>query len=146
MLDFIRKFTKKHIQKQNERVIKIDGNFFLINKTLDNTIKKINKKPFSAGVPLGKKERPSLALLERVAKNSNKKIYVDDKGEWLFTCKRDLFGKSITKVKAQDNLILIQNKHDENLGYGKVIGNLKKKDQVVIKNQLDKGAYLRMER
>lgn len=90
---------------------------------------------------------PSPAIMEIIAKNCEQKIYVDEKAEWLFLCGRDLFGKSIIKTNVQEGLVLVQNEHDENLGYGKIISKVDtNSSKVVVKNILDKGYYLRRER
>jgi ribosome biogenesis protein Nip4 len=99
--------------------------------------------PYSVGIYLGEGKddfSPSPALVDMIAKRSSCKVYVNDKAEWLFLCGRDVFRKSVEKGKLIDGkFVLVQNSMDENLGFGKVQGD-------VIENYLDKGAYLRMER
>ena len=68
----------------------------------------------SIGLFLGeeknKKFISSLALLELLSKESDKKIYLDEKGEWLFVCGRDIFAESISKADFKDKgLVLVQN-------------------------------------
>ena len=76
---------------------------------------------------------------------SNKKIFINDKSEWIFLNGKDILGKAITKANVTNGLVFVQNKKDENLGYGKFILDIKRKDEVVVKNILDRGHYLRCE-
>lgn len=82
---------------------------------------------------------PSLALLTILAKQSQKKAFVTDKAAWLFLCGKDIQNESIIKKNSKEGIILVQNKNDENLGYGKIT-------KTGIKNILDRGDYLRRER
>jgi 60S ribosome subunit biogenesis protein NIP7 len=143
--DFIRNFTDKNIGN----ITKIRNKYYLADKELVELKQKIKAEPESIGLFLGEdaKEgfKPSPALIDEIAKISSRKVFVNDKGEWLFLCGRDLFGKSIVKANVNDGLVLVQSMKDENLGYGKVIGDIKNKERIVIKNLLDKGDYLRRE-
>ena len=138
---FIRQFTDEDLGD----IIEIKRRYFLVNDTL----KRANvQDPAYIGIYLGERKgsfRPSPALLELIAEKSGKKLFVDKKGEWLFLCARDLFGRSILRSNVKQGLVLVQNEQDQNLGYGKIINSLEKKDQVVVKNLLDRGAYLRDE-
>ncbi|MEA3429763.1 MAG: hypothetical protein U9R08_00670 [Nanoarchaeota archaeon] len=146
--DFIKQFTEHRF----EGIVKKGKEFFLINKGLQEFESKIDLDPFASGLFLGKQRgkifRPTPALLDLIAKQSTKKVFINDKAEWLFICENDVFGKSIIKANKRRGLCLVQNRIDENLGYGKFVAPLDKRnlDKMVIKNILDKGEYLRMER
>lgn len=102
----------------------------------------------STGIFLGEESSgfiPSLALLEILAKGTNKKVFISEKAEWLFLCGRDVFEDSVTckhDIK-QGELVLVQNQEDENLGYGRVEISGKR---IIIRNLLDRGDFLRRER
>lgn len=106
------------------------------------------KDLFGAGVFLGEEKNvfdPSPAVLEIISsKTKDHKAVVDDKAEWLFLCGRDIFDKGIAKkgVPTVNGLFLLENRRGENLGLGKAV----KKGNVVIKNILDRGHFLRRER
>jgi 60S ribosome subunit biogenesis protein NIP7 len=143
--DFIRDFTDKSIGN----IIKIRNRYYLADKELVELKQKIKLEPEAIGLFLGEEIKndfkPSPALIDEIAKISTRKIFVNEKGEWLFLCGRDLFGKSVIKANTNYGLVLVQSMRDENLGYGKFIGNINDKERIVIKNLLDKGDYLRRE-
>ena len=145
--EFIRQFTDYKFTG----IVKHNNNFFLADKCLEKLRSKISHEPFSIGLFLGtlkpkKRFVPSPALIDLIAKHSDKKVFVNDKAEWLFICKKDIFGKSVLKANSKSGFVLVQNMADENLGYGKITAPLHLKNKVVIKNILDKGEYLRIER
>jgi ribosome biogenesis protein Nip4 len=129
------------------------GRYFLVNPFL-----KPNVKPdfFYAGVYLGKAKEgkffPSFNLLGMLAKQEASRIVVEGKAAWLFICGRDVLGKSIVGVRGQvkKNMnTLVLNEFSECLGFGRIVGNLNDKgssNQIVIKNVLDLGDFLRRER
>jgi len=143
--EFVKFFTNEKID-----YIRSKNEFFLADDKLLELSKKIPKDFISMGVFLGNLKnhefRPSIALIDLLAKKSDKKIFINKKSEWLFVCGRDLFGESIVKANAKSGFVLVQNEADENLGYGLVVDDLNKKNKVVIKNILDKGQFLRKER
>ena len=142
---FISKFTKEKFD-----VIEIKKRFFIANKEQIEMMNKIKEKegivPESIGIFLGeitkKRFRPSVALLDLLAKHSDKKVFIDDKAEWLFLCGKDIFDESVTKCDVRSGLVLVQNKNDENLGYGKIV----RKGKVFVQNFIDRGDFLRRER
>jgi ribosome biogenesis protein Nip4 len=146
IIDFIKKFTDAEIVP----IKKIHRSYYLVNKEIEALAEKIEENLFAEGLFLGKEKdkrfKPSVALLEIISKTSDRKIFVDDKAEWLFLCGRDIFGKSITKANVKRGLVLVQNKRDENLGFAKITGDITKKDLVVVTNILDRGDFLRRER
>jgi ribosome biogenesis protein Nip4 len=116
----------------------------LVDDTLRNLCKRIKKQAEYLGAFLGKKEKPSLFLLQLLAKNANKKVWLNEKGAWLFICGRDVFAKSIVKAENADDFVLIMNEYDECLGFGQVVDLSAKK--VAIKRMFDIGDFLRRER
>ena len=147
MNEFVSKFTKTEINH-----IKLNKKYYQLSEELHSFINEVPRETFHVGVYLGEEKSkqfyPSLALLEILAQLSTKKVYVNSKSEWMFLCKRDIFGEGITKSEfsRKGKLVLVQNEKDENLGYGKIVENLDKKNKVVIKNLLDRGNFLRREK
>ena len=129
----------------------LEGKEIYCSTITEKTTKEKNKKMFE-GIPIGNiknnKFKPSLFLLEEISKQSNKKIYINNKAEWLFLCKRDVFEESIIKIEDNDKLktneiYLIQNEHNENLGIAQIKQDGKNK---ILKNLFDRGDFLRRER
>ncbi|MBD3259549.1 hypothetical protein GF371_02850 [Candidatus Woesearchaeota archaeon] len=143
--EFISVFTEKKFD-----YIQIKKRAFLADSEMIELMEKIREKegllPEHIGIFLGeikKREfKPSLALLELLAEHSDRKVFVNDKAEWLFLCGKDLFKESVTKCNARSGLVLVQNKKDENLGYGRIM----RKGRVFAMNLLDRGDFLRRER
>lgn len=148
MIDkFISQFTDKKI----DSVKKIGRSYYLVNEEILEALKLTDMTPDSAGLYLGEEKgehfKPSLALLDMIAEISSRKVFVDEKSAWLFLCGRDIMAGAITKINVSTGLVLVQNGKDENLGFGKIVGNHNDRNQnaIVIKNILDKGDYLRRE-
>lgn len=147
----IKKFSKIFTDEEINDVVKIKNEYFLVNKELQDFTSDLNADSQNATLPragilLGdvKKERfnPSLYFLELLSKKSTNKVFINDKAEWLFVCGRDVFKENITKNNSTNNIFLVQNKRDENLG----LGSLKKAGKnVMLKNIMDRGDYLRRE-
>jgi len=89
--------------------------------------------------------------LDLIINITPQRIFVDEKGE-----QTTLYGRNLTKKMIEniispiraDQKIIINNKHNDILGLGKFLMNQSKfekagKNQVVIKNLMDKGWYLR---
>jgi len=146
----IEEFIKNFAESKINGIAKIKSSYFLADKELLEIKEKIKDEPFSAGLFLGESKNgkfaPSANILDMLSKISDRKIFVNKKTEWLFLCKRDIFGKGIVKSNAEKGLVLVQNERDENLGYGEIVDDFSKKDRVVVKNLLDRGNFLRRER
>ncbi|MBI2565326.1 hypothetical protein HYV79_05090 [Candidatus Woesearchaeota archaeon] len=142
--EFIKKFTEVEIVKD---FVTLKTEYFEIPQDLENIRKKINRQFVHAGKFLGviKKEFiPSSWLLQEIAKFSENKIWLNEKGEWLFICGRDVMKKSVVKISdklVENQLVLVLNQHDECLGYGYYSDK-----KIVIKNVFDLGDFLRRER
>jgi len=144
-MEAIKSFVEKFCSFEIQNVHKTGRRFYQISKELLECKKSINRDFFYIGTFLGETKKefvPSLALLEMIAKKTSKKVFVNKKGEWLFTCKRDVFEENIVKKNVEKGVCLVQNEKDENLGYGL----LQKKRSLMLKPLLDKGDYLRRER
>jgi ribosome biogenesis protein Nip4 len=138
----IQQFIKKFSDKEIPNIIKKGRDYYLVKPELLGVVQDY----FSIGLPLGsyKKEfKPTSALLEILSKNSENKVFINKKAEWLFLCGRDVFGANIVKKGKIKNMFLVQNEQDENLGLGKL---RKKGNKNTIKNLLDRGEYLRKEK
>jgi ribosome biogenesis protein Nip4 len=136
---FIKKFTDKKI----EYVLRGKTYFFVHG---DNKLLAEKLNPLYAGLPLGEsgeKFKPSVFLLEILSKSTNNKVFVNDKAEWLFLCGRDILPESVVKDNSREDVFLIQNKEDENIGLGRKVTHSGKS---FIKNIIDRGDFLRRER
>ena len=141
---FIGQFTAEDIAD----VRRVGRNFFKAEENLWNIKNGVNRDVFSVGTFLGEEKKgfnPSPALIELLSKfpdTQGKKVFVNNKAEWMFLCGRNVLGDSIVKNPSNlsSGLVFVQNARDENLGYGL----FKKEDTLIIKHILDKGKYLRM--
>lgn len=143
MREFIAQFTQQKLFDE-ATVRRISNDFFLVQPELAATLKKIKLPPLQTGLYLGrmneKSAQPSLDLLQMLAKTDAKKVWLNDKGAWLFVCKRPALAASITKCEAEpSDLVLVMNAHDECIGYGVFDGRN-------VKNYYDIGDFLRRER
>jgi ribosome biogenesis protein Nip4 len=150
MIDqFIRGFTEKKIPD----IVKIGREYYQLRadmKELMNKINRnINRQPVSAGLFLGEDKgkhfRPSMALLEMLGPMTERWVMIDENSEWLFTCGRDVFGKSVVKSNVSKGLAIVVNRSKEVLGYGMVAGSLENSNKIFLNNFLDRGDYLRRE-
>lgn len=146
-------FVNKFMEKQIDNVVKIRKEYYHLfpelRELMDKVNKNLNREPFSAGVFLGvekgKEFRPSIALLDMVGVQTERLVVVDDKAEWLFLCGRDVFASSVVDSRVKSGPAIVMNKRKEVLGYGQVVGDMAKRQQVYLKNILDKGEFLRRE-
>jgi ribosome biogenesis protein Nip4 len=108
---------------------------------------------YYAGLYLGKVKNgvffPSFNLLNLLVDVAANKVVVDRKAAWLFICGRDVFRTGILKVmgsKRKGDATLVMNEFGECLGFGKIISSFGGSEgEVVIKNVLDVGDFLRRE-
>lgn len=153
--DFIRRF-KSNTRLDVNFIVKEKNRYFLLDKNLKRRITEASKSFFHAGVYLGKFKGgvffPSFIMLTIIAEKKANKTVVDEKTEWLFICGRDVFKRGILQVagsKRKGDLTLILNRHDECLGFGKILRNVDKERNmhaIIVKNILDLGDLLRRER
>lgn len=113
-----------------------------VPETIREFVDKNKHRPYAAGMHLGRQEKntfkPSAAFLNYISQHTNKKITVTPKVEWLFVCNRDIFEDKIQQEHKPEGLVLVQNKHGENLGLAVRKGN-------IYKNLFDIGNFLRRE-
>ena len=131
----------KEITAENEEIVQIGRKYYLVNKKLREQSKIMNRRPEYLGIYLGEKKKffqASPALVDLASKNKNNKSVITDKAEWMFLCGKDVFGENAEG--KTEGTVFVQNKHDENLGYGTWT---KTKGKRIIKNLIDKGKYLR---
>ncbi len=138
----LKSFVEIFTEEFPEGVVwKKDNKYFLVKE-----IPKL--KPFYAGIYLGALEQkfyPSSWLLEWVSKRTKQKVYVDDKGEWMFICGKDIYRRSWVrkrKIVSKDGTVLVMNVHDECLGYGV----FQDRKRIAVRNIFDIGDFLRRER
>lgn len=140
---FIAQFTQAPVI-DFKRVRAIGNDFFLVKPDCAKTLDSIPLPPLYAGQYLGRFQdtiaKPSLDLLQFLAKTDAKKVWLKDKGAWMFVCRRPALAASIVKNEAQPHdVVLVLNQHDECIGYGAFDGKN-------IKNFYDIGDFLRRER
>ena len=148
-LTLFNKFTKQFTNMELTGVRRIGRNFYLAEERLWNIKNGIDRDVYAIGTFLGEEKMgfsPSPALIDFISKfpdAQSKKIFINKKAEWLFSCGRNVLSDSIVKNPGSitEGLVLVQNENDENLGYGQ----FKKEDTLIIKHILDKGRYLRMD-
>ena len=150
--DFVGQF-RASVKLDERLVVKKKNRYYLLTKKLK---KQVPRDFFYAGLYLGKLKGtnffPSFLLMTMIAEGRANKIVVDKKTAWLFICGRDVFKQGILEAnvtKRKGNYTLILNEHDECLGFGKILRDIRKEkdaNKVVVKNVLDLGDFLRRER
>lgn len=149
----IERFISRFTENKLLHIIKIGKNYYHVlpelRKLMEKAGKNIGREAQYVGIFLGKEKEknfiPSLALLDMIGRTTHRWVMVDDKAEWLFLCGRDIFSSSVVKANVKKGMVMICNKKKEILGYGDMAGTTNKKDNVHIKNILDKGDFLRRE-
>jgi ribosome biogenesis protein Nip4 len=149
--DFVAQFNA-NVALDKSHVVKSWNRYYLLP---DRLKRQVPSKFFYAGVYLGAVKGasffPSFLLLRMIAERKANKLVVDHKTAWLFICGRDIFKQGIlneTRLKKGD-YALIMNEHNECLGFGKVMINIRQEidaKKVAVKNILDIGDFLRRER
>jgi len=143
MKAFIEQFTKQRIFDE-AKVRRIGNDFFLVFGELSSVLDRIKLPPLYAGTYLGrfqeKTAKPSLELLRMLAKTDAKKAWLNEKGAWMFVCRRPVLAESIARNDAKENeIVLVMTERDECIGYGLFDGKN-------IRNYYDIGDFLRRER
>lgn len=133
------------------KIVKIGKNYYFADESLKQVREKIKRDAFSLGIYLGcdsgKHFDPSPALIDMLSKMDkaeSRKIYVNAKAEGLFLYGRNILRDSISRNpnNIDSGYVFVQNERNENLGFGIF---QKQGSQIIIKNLLDKGVYLRKE-
>jgi ribosome biogenesis protein Nip4 len=143
MKKFISQFTQEQVVDEKS-VRKIGDDYYLVPQEIAKTLSRVKLPPLYSGLYLGrfaqKSSKPSLDMLQMLAKTGAKKAWLNDTGAWMFICRRPALKASITKCEAKaGELVLVMNQHNECLGYGLFDGKN-------IKNYYDIGDFLRRER
>ena len=129
-----RNFFVKELEIKGE-VIREENCFFEVSKELFNS----SLKTGSRGVLLGclKKDGfvPTQYFLEQNKDKIKNYVIIKEESEFLFTCGRDLFKKSVIE-KTGSGLFVVFNKEKEVLG-------LVKEEKGLYKNVLNIGLYLK---
>lgn len=143
--EFIPKFTEEKILYKQ-----IGKKYFMQDPLLEK--ERLEQKEKYFGLFLGEETSegfvPSFTFLEWLAKRSKEKIFVKDIGEMDFLYGKTLRTRHIDHIQGETKigfLKLVQNIHDENLGYGKITGDLSQVGQV-LKPKLDRGLFLKREK
>jgi ribosome biogenesis protein Nip4 len=149
--DFVAQFNAS-IPLDESHLVRNRNRYYLLSKKLKQ---QAPKGFFYAGAYLGAVKGasffPSFLLLAMIAETKANKLVVDRKTAWLFICGRDIFKKGILKdlnLKKGD-ITLILNEHNECLGFGKMMLNLRAEidlNKTSVKNILDIGDFLRREK
>jgi len=149
--DFVAQFNAG-IPLDESRIVRNRNRYYLLPKKLKH---QVPKGFFYAGAYLGAVKDssffPSFLLLSMIAESKANKLVIDKKTAWLFICGRDIFKQGILKGNnlKKGDYTLILNEHNECLGFGKIIHNLREEpdvNKVAVKNILDIGDFLRREK
>ncbi|MBN1644715.1 hypothetical protein JW851_01575 [Candidatus Woesearchaeota archaeon] len=150
MKEFIEKFGKEKIINEAD-IMQIRSDFYLVSSNLQKILQQTAHTTSFIGIYLGKIKRnfiPSPYLLKELAGVSKNKVTVNDKGAWMFICGKHIYARSITKFNPKqklNDLVLVLNKHNECLGYGRIINKFDSK-KVAVQNVFDIGDFVRRER
>jgi ribosome biogenesis protein Nip4 len=149
--DFVAQFNAR-IPLDESRIVRNRNRYYILPKKLKQ---QAPKGFFYAGAYLGAVKGasffPSFLLLAMIAETKANKLVVDKKTAWLFICGRDIFKKGILKESnlKRGDYTLIMNEHNECLGFGKMMINLRAEidlNKTAVKNILDIGDFLRREK
>jgi len=148
LISFVKQFTKKEVKELNS-VEKIGRKYFYMSEELKKIRDSIPLEPYAAGIPIGELVnndfKPSIALIDIISKYTDRKIFINKKGETMFLYKRSVFGENFVKDMPgeEKGVCIVLNENEEVLGYGEVNrGNI----QTILKAMLDRGDFLRRER
>ena len=144
---FAGKFTEKKIG-----YVKAGSRYYMADPALLKISRQLGCSVVLYGLFLGEdkggKFLPSLALLDLLSKESDEKVFVNGIGEIDFLYGKGIKARHIAAVKGSSKagfMKLVQNEHDENLGYGKITAELGSA-RAEIANLLDRGDFIRREK
>ena len=142
-------FVKKFIDF-NLNFIKLDNKYYLKNDELSK--KKLDIKENIFGLYLGEEKKgefyPSFGLLDILSKYSNEKLFVNNLGEIDFLYGKDLRKRHVDRIYGENIsgiFKLVQNKYNENLGYGILVKETKKSTKI-LKHISDRGIFLKRDK
>jgi ribosome biogenesis protein Nip4 len=149
--EFVSQFTAKKLFDE-KHLLQMGNEFFLVEPALAELNQKMQKQLAYIGNYLGRFGSqhfiPSVWLIEQLGKIAQKKVFVNEKGEWLFVCGRNLWGGNITKAEGElkkGDLAFVFNKYDECLGYGAIVAE-KLGNKAFLDRVFDIGDLIRRER
>jgi ribosome biogenesis protein Nip4 len=142
---FVNQFTDHSI-----RYVKILDMFFLENTQLEKY--QLSWEPTLYGLYLGKSDCsefiPSFNLLDIIARDSDEKVFVNEFGELDFLHGKNLRKRHITSIQGslkRGTKKLVQNKYDENLGYGVYLGE-EKHSTKILTHVTDRGVFIKRDK
>jgi ribosome biogenesis protein Nip4 len=143
MREFLRLFSIDKLFDES-KLRRVGAAWYSVDEDLRAVLKKIRLPVLAAGLCLGQfdgKPRPSPDTLHLLAKDSRtRKAVVNEKGEWMFICRRPVLAESIVKNDAaKGERVLVLNQYGECLGFGIFDGKK-------VSNEYDIGDFLRRER
>lgn len=146
---FASRFGAK-IALNSDFVVEKAQRYYLLNPVLKRIL---YGNFFYAGLYLGKVKNgvffPSFNFLNLLLDFAVNKVVLDRKAAWLFICGRDIFRKGIFKMSGaqrKGDFTLVLNEYHECLGFGMLATNFRDaSEEVVVKNVLDLGDFLRRE-
>ncbi|MBW2978481.1 hypothetical protein KY304_00015 [Candidatus Woesearchaeota archaeon] len=150
MKEFISLFSREKMFDEND-ILQLRSDYYLVNSKLRKILKQTQHSASFIGIYLGKRKKsfvPSPYLLNKLKKSAKNKITVSDKGAWMFICRKHIYARSVVNFNQNQkfgDFVLVLNKNDECLGYGKVINKFSSK-KVAVQNIFDIGDFVRRER
>ncbi len=142
---FVKQFTEYVV-----KYVKINNYFFLEDKNLDTFT--LSQEVTLKGLYLGKEQKhvfiPSCNLLDIIAQHSNEKIIVNDLGELDFLYGNHLRKRHVSSIQGSltpGTVKLVQNKYDENLGYGIYLGE-RKESTKILTHCIDRGIFIKRDK
>lgn len=143
-METLKRFVSQFAPMEISNVHKMGRRYYQISEKLLHMKNSIDRDTYGVGVFLGEEKKqfnPSFALLDMIGKKTKKITKINDKGEWLFVCKRDVFEDNIIK-SSERGICIVQNELGETLGYGRIS---KKKNKLNLEPIKDRGDFLRRE-
>jgi len=142
---FVERFTDHPVD-----YVKKQEQYFLKDTSLEHYL--LSQEAILIGLYLGKQQGkqfiPSFNLLDIIAPYSEEKVFVNDLGEIDFLYGKHLRKRHIIEIKGileTGRYKLVQNKYDENIGYGIYLGE--QKDSVkILHHVLDRGIFIKRDK
>ena len=145
LISFVKQYTKSEIPEISQAT-KIGRSYYLIGKDQEEVMGRLALEPVSAGLFLGElkdsKFRPGFPLIDIIAKKSDRKAVVGQKGETLFLYRNNLFQETVKSFGADEGPVIVCNERGEALGIGEV---REARGQKIIKHILDRSDFLKRE-
>jgi ribosome biogenesis protein Nip4 len=147
--EFCQLFTEERLP----HVVKIGRRYFADPDNLLAYTEEHKMDPFSVGLYLGEERatfQPTSALIDMLAKHTDRRVVVSAKAAWLFLCGRDVLMDGAIRPGEHPNgaYVIVTDSGERVLGFGRVLGRFDPRmhNKIYVKHLLDKGEYLRRER